>query len=76
MTAERYTIVFTGLLADRKAGEYPYLTAGDGPDASRSGALHRGRPSRESLKREISFQDLPAGCRKVVLDEYATLWNL
>ncbi len=76
MTAERYTIVFTGLLADKKAGEYPYLTASDGQNGPGNNTLHRGRPPRERLKREISFQDLPDGCREAILDQYAKLWNL
>jgi len=76
VTAERYTVVFMGLLTDRKAGEYPYLTMGRGSDGSGNNTLRRGCPPRERLKREISFQGLPDGCREAVLDEYAKLWNL
>ncbi|MBA3790444.1 MAG: hypothetical protein M3Q54_12860 [Actinomycetota bacterium] len=76
MTAERYTIVFTGLLTDRKAGEYPYLTAGDTSEGSGSGTLHRGRPPRERMKREICLHDLPEYAREAVVKEYVKLWDL
>lgn len=76
MTTERYTIIFTGLLTDRKAGEYPYLSTGDGSNGSESSTLHRGRLPRERWGREISFQDLPEHAREAVVDEYAKLWDL
>jgi hypothetical protein len=75
VTAERYTVVFTGLLTDRKAGEYPYLTVGDTSEGSGSGTLHRGRPPSARMKREISFHDLPEHAREAVVDEYAKLWD-
>ena len=77
MTAERYTAVFTGLLSTKRPGEYPYLTmdadlrgAGDGS------TLCRGRPPHERLRLEISFMDLPYGCRRLVLDIYQEIWTL
>ncbi|MGI8909980.1 MAG: hypothetical protein ACR2JR_05415 [Rubrobacteraceae bacterium] len=76
MTAERYTVVFTGLLTDKKAGEYPYLSTGDISNGPGSGTLHRGRPPRERMKREISFRDLPEHAREAVVCEYAKLWDI
>ncbi len=68
-------MVFTGLLTDRKAGEYPYLSTGEISNGSGSSILHRGRPPRKRLKREISFHDLPEHAREAVVDEYAKLWD-
>ena len=68
MTAGRYTIVFTGLLADRKAGERIYM--------DRDGVARRGKLSIGSLGREISFSDLPEEQRRLVLETYRELWDL
>jgi len=38
--------------------------------------LRRDRPPYEKMGREISFEDLPEGCRRLVLDRYRGLWNL
>ena len=71
MTAERYTIVFTGFLSTKKPGEYSYLTMNEAPVGLGDGAtLRRGRPPGELLRREISFHDLPEGCRRLVLDAH------
>jgi hypothetical protein len=77
VTAERYTAVFTGCFAEKKAGEYLYVTmSGDllGPEGS--GMLQCGHPPYERLSREIPFKDLPEGCRHLVLDAYRKLWDL
>ncbi len=77
MTAERYTAVFTGFLSIKKPGEYLYLTLREGMRGiGDDGTLRRGRPPAERLRREISFRDLPAGCRRLVLDAYRELWGL
>ncbi|MDP9409532.1 MAG: hypothetical protein M3R38_30385 [Actinomycetota bacterium] len=76
MTAERYTAVFTGLLGLKRPGEYPYLTMDEDPLGSGTYTLRRDRPPYERLGREISFEDLPKGCRQLVLDTYRRLWNL
>ncbi len=74
MTAERYTVVFTGLFDVKKPGEYPYLTMAEEPDDSHT--LSRGRPPYEKLGREIGFLDLPEECRHLALDVYLGLWDL
>jgi len=77
VTAERYTAVFTGLLSAKKPGEYLYLSmSGDpfGPESS--GTLRRGWPPYERMGREITFGDLPQGCRRLVLEVYRDLWGL
>ena len=77
MTAERYAAVFTGFLSLKRPGEYPYLAMGeDARGVGDGGTLRRGRPPGERLKREVPFSDLPAGCRRLVLDIYRELWGL
>lgn len=71
MTAERYTVVFTGLLSVKKPGEYLYLSM---PEDGY--ALRRGRPPYERMGWEVSFGDLPESCRRLVLDIYRDLWGL
>ena len=76
MTAERYTAVFTGLLSLKKPGEYAYLRMGDDPRGWGDHPVNVGRPPYGELGREISFSDLPEGCRSLVLDKYRKMWNL
>lgn len=76
MTAERYTVVFTGLFNLKKPGEYHYLSMSGDPFATEGSFLHRGRPPYERMGREISFKDLPENCRRMVLDIYRELWDL
>ncbi len=76
MTAERYTVVFTGLLSLKKPGEYPYLSMSGDPLAPGGSSLCRGRPPYERMGREISFEDLPEECRRLALDVYRDLWGL
>jgi hypothetical protein len=77
VTAERYIAVFTGLLSIKKPGEYLYLTMSEDPLGAGGGyALHRGRPPYERLEREIRFEDLPQGCRNLVLYTYEEQWSL
>jgi hypothetical protein len=76
VTTERYTAVFTGLLTLKRPGEYLYLTASEDPLGSGTHALRRGRPPYERMGREICFEDLPEGCRRLILETYLELWNL
>jgi hypothetical protein len=76
VTAERYTAVFTGLFDLKKPGEYPYLSTSGDPFAAGGSFLHRGRPPYERMGCEISFEDLPEDCRRLVLDTYLDLWDL
>lgn len=76
MTSERYTAVFTGLYNLKKPGEYTYLTMDDDPLGSGAYTLRRDRPPFEKMGQEISFEDFPEGCRRLVLDTYRELWNL
>jgi hypothetical protein len=76
VTAERYTAVFTGLLSLKKPGEYLYVRMGDDPLGSGGYTVSRGRPPYGELGREISFEDLPEGCKNLVLDMYHKMWNL
>lgn len=76
MTAERYTAVFTGLLSLRKPGEYLFVRMDEDPLGFGSYSSNRGRPPYGELRREISFGDLPDGCKSLVLDTYRKAWNL
>ncbi len=76
MTAERYTVVFTGLFDMKKPGEYPYLTIGKDPEASGNHRLHNGEPPYGKFGGEIEFRDLPEECQTLVLDVYAKMWGL
>ena len=76
MTAERYTVVFTGLFSIKKPGEYPYLSLGGDRVAGEESPLRRGRPPYGRMRREITFEDLPESCRQTVLDAYQNLWGL
>jgi len=76
VTAERFTVVFTGLFTLKKGGEYLYLAISDDPLAPGSSDLRRGRPSYERMGCEISFEDLPEDCRRLVADTYEDLWGL
>ena len=77
MSAERYTAVFTGLFDLKKPGEYPYLSMSEEPLApGESHAPRCGRPPYERRGCEISFEDLPKDCKRLVLDIYRDLWSL
>jgi hypothetical protein len=76
VTAERYTAVFTGLLSLKKPGEYAYLSMSHDPLGSGRYTVDQGRPPYGELGREISFVDLPDGCKGLVVDTYQKMWNL
>jgi hypothetical protein len=76
VTAERYSAVFTGLLSLKKPGEYLYVRMDDDPLGSGGYTVSRGRPPYGMLGYEISFGDLPEGCKRLVVDTYSKLWNL
>ena len=76
MTAERYTAVFTGLLSLKRPGEYTYLRMSEYTLGAGHHKLNRGRPPYGKLGREISFGDLPDGCKNLLLDVYRKMWDL
>ena len=76
MTAERYTAVFTGLLSLKKPGEYLYVRMDGDPLGSGGYTVSRGRSPYGELGRELSFEDLPDGCKNLVLDMYQKMWSL
>ncbi len=76
MTAERYTAVFTGFFDGKKPGEYLYLSMSEEPLEPGGSTLRRGRPPYERMGREISFEDLPGDCRRLILDAYRELWSI
>lgn len=76
MTAERYTAVFTGLLSLKKPGQYTYLSMDEDSLELGGYTMKSGRPPYGELGREISFADLPEGCKSLVLETYRKMWNL
>ncbi len=76
MTAERYTAVFTGLLSLKKPGDYTYLRMGEDPFGPDGYTVNMGCPPYGELGGEISFADLPEGCKSLVLETYRKMWNL
>ena len=76
MTAERYTAVFTGLFTLKKPGEYPHLTMHSDPMGTGTYGVRHGKPPLEKMGFEISFAELPEGCRRLVIETYLELWNL
>lgn len=76
MTAERYTVVFTGLFDMKKPGEYSYLVLDECTVEEDKHKLRRGRPPYEEFGQEIGFQDLPEECQDLVIEVYLDLWGL
>jgi hypothetical protein len=68
--------LFTGLLQREKPGEYLYVRMDGDPLGSGGHTVSRGRPPYGELGHEISFENLPEGCRNLVLDMYQNMWNL
>jgi hypothetical protein len=76
VSAERSTAVFTGLFDLKRPREYPYLCMDEVPLAPYSSyTLCHGRPPYERMGYEISFDDLPKNCLRLVLDIYRDLWG-
>ena len=90
-TADRYTVVFTGHYTHKTGGGHWVLGMSENPfhpafgvcqhdeteracDVNRSGfAPAIGR--RCHLGKRIKFQDLPADCQRIVVDDYRELWD-
>jgi hypothetical protein len=64
--------VFTGLFDLKEPGEYPYLVV----EESGEGAILRGRPPAELVRHEVSYEELPEGARRRVLEAYRGMWGL
>lgn len=60
----------------KKPGEYLFVRMDEDPLGFGSYSLNRGLPPYAELGREISFADLPEGCRSLVLETYRKAWNL
>ena len=65
--------MFTGLFDLKKPGEYPYLVMGESGEGD---GVRRGRPPADRIRGEISFEELPEGCKETVLEVYLGLWGL
>ena len=69
-------MVFTGILGLKKPGEYTYLSMSGDSLASEGSSMHRGRPPYERMGCEISFENLPWDCGRLVLNAYRDLAGL
>jgi hypothetical protein len=82
---DRYTAVMTGRYAD-KFNARPGFTIGVGmsahpfhPQGFGQHFENRARidwPTYGHLGKKIKFEDLPVDCQRLVLDDYAALWDL
>lgn len=61
------------MFVDKEPGEYAYLSMSEDPP---DGVLRRGQPPYERMGREVSFENLPEECRRLVLETYRELWGL
>lgn len=78
-TIDRYTVIFTGRFAGHLKGIYFILGMSAWPfhpqGFGQHGELEHCHVGKHLGKR-IKFQDLPADCQKLVLDDYKDYWNL
>ena len=91
-SGDRYTVVYTGAAAAKRCGgDYPYRSMSAAPyhpqgvcmwstsphHAVDAGSVWPPAVGRSNwLGKRITFQDLPADCQRVVLDDYTRLWEL
>ena len=66
--------MFTGLFDTKRAGEYPYMVLGGEPGGE--GEVRRGRVPAGLIRDEVSYEDLPEGVRRRVLETYREMWEL
>jgi len=78
-----YTVIFSGLWKGKPVGYTQLLSMNACPTHPQMGiGMHceyQGevdRPSYGHLGKKISFDDLPAECQKVVLEDYKDIWQL
>jgi hypothetical protein len=80
-TADPYTVVFTGNYSGRN-GICRFLGMSDNPFYPQGVCQHGehnaiiDRPKWLHLGKKISFEELPADCRKVVIQDYKELWGI
>lgn len=79
---DRYTVVFHGRYQHRTNGSFVYLTMSGKPSHPQGlcsydeASVPIDRPLSGHLGRRISFYRLPIDARRVVLLDYAELWNV
>ena len=87
---DRYTVVFTGryrrykkLEDERKLPKYyvylamcanPFHPQGFGQRGEGNSLIDK--PSYKHLGKKIKFNDLPADCQKLVINDYVNIWNI
>lgn len=88
---DRYTVVFTGRYTHKTEKQHIYLSMDDSPFHPQGIGQHGESPyqidaldgkwppaigRKNHLGKRIKFEDLPADCRKCVLQDYKYLWDL
>lgn len=91
-TADRYSVIFTGRYRQMTGGETQVLSMSGSPFHPQGVGLHGGYMNipdvgpkgqwppavgrRNHLGLRILFKDLPEDCRRLVLADYITLWEI
>lgn len=65
--------MFTGLFDAKRSGEYPYMVLGGEPGEDE---FRRGRPPAGLIRDEVSYEGLPEGVRRRVLEAYREMWGI
>ena len=79
---DRYTVVFTGRYSHLTGGETWVLAMNERPFHPQGFGQHCNtidrpdRPRYGHLGVKIAFADLPGDCQRLVLQDYACLWDL
>lgn len=55
----------------KSPGEYPYMLLDGG-----SAEVFRGKPPVERIRYEVSYEELPEGVRRRVLEAYRGMWGV
>lgn len=79
---DRYTVVYTGRWAGKLPGQcyfvgmsaYPFHPQGYGQHGESDSMIDR--PTYGHLGKKIKFDDLPADCQRLVMQDYVSLWDI
>jgi len=81
-TFDRYTVVYTGRYRHKTGGVFWYVGMSSNPFHPQGFGIHGelysqiDRPTYGHLGKKIKFENLPENCQKLVLSDYADLWDL
>lgn len=58
----------------KKPGEYPYMLLNEEPGDE--GEISHGKPPPELIRHEVSYEEMPEGARRRILEAYRGMWGL